>query len=104
MKKLSMLDDDMPEDEATVVSMYEKVLDHLLTPAQVKEQLMQSQSTEKKWKTILMHKKLFDGEHATKSGAYTFASIEQYRMLPIRCVDHDHLLPSCLTLTPSAQP
>lgn len=70
MKKLSMLDDDMPEDEAIVVSMYEKVLDHLLTPPQVKEQLMQSQSTEKKWKTILMHKKLFDGEHATKSGAY----------------------------------
>lgn len=70
-----MLDDDMPEDEATVVSMYEKVLDHLLTPAQVKEQLMQSQSTEKKWKTILMHKKLFDGEHAAKSGTCTVCAM-----------------------------
>ena len=87
MKRFSLHDDDMPaEDE--VVSMYEKVLDHLLTPAQVKEQLMQSQSTDKKWKTILMHKKLFEGEHAAKSGETNLSiqdDLDNHNSVYIQC-------------------
>lgn len=48
--------------------MYSAVLDHLLTPPQVKEGLMSSQSKEKKWQTVKMYRKLFEEQH---SGAST---------------------------------
>eukprot|EP00981_Chlorochromonas_danica_P005143 scaffold1036_cov169-Ochromonas_danica.AAC.23 len=46
--------------------MYSAVLDHLLTPPQVKEGLMSSQSKEKKWQTVKMYRKLFE-EHSGSS-------------------------------------
>ena len=46
--------------ENSVNAKYSTVLDYLLTPPQVKEQLMKSQSLEKKMQTIDMHKKLFE--------------------------------------------
>ncbi|RYH10496.1 hypothetical protein EON65_39380 [archaeon] len=50
--------DETPEK---VNEMYSAVLDHLLTPPQVKEGLMNSQSLEKKWQTVRMHQQLFEG-------------------------------------------
>eukprot|EP01038_Epipyxis_sp_PR26KG_P007971 gene7971-10811_t len=55
---------DRPNDDLVIISMYESVLDHLLTPPQVKEQLMQSQSIDKKWQTVTMHKQLFQDSKA----------------------------------------
>eukprot|EP01031_Cornospumella_fuschlensis_P034558 gene34558-41846_t len=50
--------DETPEK---INEMYSAVLDHLLTPPQVKEGLMNSQSLEKKWQTVRMHQQLFEG-------------------------------------------
>lgn len=57
-------------DEAKVRVMYEAVLDHLLTPPQIKEQLMASQSTEKKWQTVQMHNNIFDGSNSSSAGGW----------------------------------
>lgn len=48
--------------------MYCAVLDHLLTTPQVKEGLLASQSTEKKWQTVKMYKNLFEGNNSNPSG------------------------------------
>jgi len=47
--------------------MYSQVLDHLLTPPQVKEGLMNSQSVEKKWQTVKMYKNLFENSDGTSA-------------------------------------
>ena len=64
-----MNDSPMP-DEATVQKMYEAVLDHLLTPPQVKEKLMASQTTEQKWKTVKMHDIKFDSSNVDSTGGW----------------------------------
>jgi hypothetical protein len=55
-------------DEAKVTQMYAAVLDHLLTPPQIKDQLMASQSLEKKWQTVQLHDNIFDGSGASHGG------------------------------------
>lgn len=48
------------EDEGRINTMYSAVLDHLLIPAAKKEQLMSSQTIEKKKQMLQMHAKLFE--------------------------------------------
>jgi hypothetical protein len=47
-------------DPTKINEMYAIVLDHLLTPPQIKEQLIKSQSIEKKTQTVQMHEQLFE--------------------------------------------
>ena len=58
-----------PDDEE-VAEMYIRVLDHLLTPPHVKDQLVASQSVEKKWQTVKMHQQVFEGEVVGKSHSW----------------------------------
>lgn len=55
-----------PSDDK-VEEMFESVLDHLLTAPPIKKQLKDSQSIEKKWMTVTMHKQLFEGQINAKS-------------------------------------
>eukprot|EP01040_Poterioochromonas_malhamensis_P011521 gene11521-12563_t len=48
------------EDPDKINQLYVAVLDHLLTPPHVKEQLIDTQSLEKKLQTVRMHNHLFD--------------------------------------------
>ncbi len=49
------------DNEAELINQkYSAVLDHLLTPLSVKEQLIKTQSLEKKKQTVEMHKQLFE--------------------------------------------
>ena len=64
-----MSDSSMPNDDR-VNEMYVEVLDHLLTPPQIKEQLMASQTIEKKWKMVQMHGSVFDGSSAAAHGGW----------------------------------
>jgi len=50
-----------------IEEMYCKLLDYLLTPPHVKNEMISSQSVEKKRETLLTHKKFFEGENASKS-------------------------------------
>jgi hypothetical protein len=69
--KSGAVDDEIPP-EADLQSMYAAVLDHLLTPAHVKAQLIDSQSDQKKWQTVKMYKQLFDEGpgHRKKTGGW----------------------------------
>lgn len=50
---------DEKPDDAKIEEMYIAVLDHQLIPPNVKESLIKSQSIDKKWQTVQMHKQLF---------------------------------------------
>lgn len=51
-------DADRPSDE-NIEKMYVKVLEQLLTPPHVKEQLINTQSIDQKWKLVQVHKDIF---------------------------------------------
>jgi chaperonin cofactor prefoldin len=68
-KRMSMMNPKVPSEHSEELSLndpdrvnqlYVAVLDHLLTPPHVKEQLMESQSLEKKFQMINMHNHLFE--------------------------------------------
>jgi hypothetical protein len=69
-KRMSMMNPKVPSSEPSeelslndpyrVNQLYVAVLDHLLTPPHVKDQLMESQSLEKKFQMINMHNHLFE--------------------------------------------
>lgn len=62
---------DSPTNNMDVDEMFLAVLDHLLTPEHLKDQLVKSQSKEKKLQTIEMHKAIFEGKNAgTGSSAW----------------------------------
>jgi hypothetical protein len=66
---LETIVEDVPVEDDKVCEMYEAVLDHMLTTPQMKEQLMASQSMEKKRQFVKMHKQLFStgwGDPETK--------------------------------------
>lgn len=56
-----------PKDDAEVERMYASVLDHLLTPANVKQQLIDTQPLDKKWQTVKMHKEVFADKNLLRS-------------------------------------
>lgn len=51
-------------------AMYVAVLDHLLTPPQIKEQLMSTQVPEKKWQTVQMYENIFEGSNHQAHGGW----------------------------------
>lgn len=57
-------------EEGRLNEMYAAVLDQMLMTPQVKEQLMASQTAEKKWKTIQMYEKNFEGANAASHGGW----------------------------------
>jgi hypothetical protein len=59
----------MPDAER-LNEMYGSILDQLLTPPQVKEQLLISQSAEQKWKTVQAYEKNFEGANAVAHGGW----------------------------------
>ena len=69
----------MPEEEK-VNQMYEAVLDHLLTPPQIKEKLMSTQTLPQKWKTVQMHDDVFAGSNG---GAGSWGSQENILLASI---------------------
>lgn len=65
-KQMSTDFSNMPSNEE-VERQFVQVLDSLLTPPHVKEQLIKSQSKEKKWTTVLLHQ---EGSNITTTGKW----------------------------------
>ena len=55
----AFVSDDVPDD-SQICTMHEKVLDFLLTPPNVKQRLVDTQSVQQKWKIVKAHKQLFE--------------------------------------------
>ena len=56
------IDNDQRPSDLVIKDLFELVLDRLLTPAHVKENLITSQSLDKKWQLIKLNRKIFEDD------------------------------------------
>lgn len=85
-----------------IEEMYSKLLDYLLTPPHVKNEMISSQSVEKKRETLLTHKKFFEGENASKSVTWGEKENKLISSIKNATVPDFHILSKLKTVLSSA--